>query len=362
MTLSRSLGVLCLLVIASTAGCAGSAVQKITFPHPDSEGSWTFAGCGYEKRKPECSSGSLIISSSAEVTGGDLFNFGVDKRTFTGGKLDISDTGRVNGTISSYLRDTDMVEEHVLLDGQMTFDANMIVYAGKAPITNRGIGILVKESGSFSPSDLKGTWIFPLERGIFTISVGGAGDIRECSFTDIAGNAGACEGTVSVSQDGSVSGKIHSLTAREFTIQFKGQMNPNKGSVIFAGPISRRFEGAATLAIKQGGNFSSSAMQGNWRVFHATRQSVLHGEITVDESGTVIQGKWNEVEGGSGTFTLGSLSVNGKGRISGFLTTSTDRTFTVYDGQLSSVGDIATVLDTDKSGVPGHMIFVSTHD
>ena len=302
------------------------------------------------------------MSNSGDVTGGDLINFGVDKRRFISGTLEISDKGFVNGTIYSYLADTDRVEEHVMLDGQMTFDKNMVVYAGTAPITNRGIGILLKESGSFSPSDLEGIWIFPLEQSIFYISLGKTGDILDCSFTHFKEYTRKCEGEFLISQEGSVSGNIRFLTNNKNTIRFSGKMNANKGSMIFAGTISTRFEGTATLGIKKGGNFSSSAMQGRWRIFRAAHKKILHGEIALDESGAVIGGRWNEVRGDSGTFSHGSFSVSKEGSISGSLTTSTNLTYTVYGGQMASVGDIAMALDKDNSGIPGVVILVKIHD
>jgi len=363
MNLFRSFGILFLLVFTCAIGCGGGSLKNITFSRSDSEGLWKLVGCGNEYRNPYCSSGSLIMSDSGDVTGGDLINFGVDKRRFINGALEISDKGFVNGTIYSYLADTDRVEEHVMLDGQMTFDKNMVVYAGIAPITFRGIGILLKERGGFSPSDLEGIWIFPLvEQGIFSVSAGSTGNILDCSFTNVKGDNGTCEGVFSISREGSVSGNIKSLTGKRFTIEFSGQMNANKGSMIFAGAISTRFEGAATLGIKKGGNFSSSTMQGRWRIFRASHKKILHGEVTLDRSGALIRGRWNEVEGGSGTFSQGSFSVSQEGSISGSLTTATNLTYTVYDGQMALVSDIATALDKDNSGNLGVVILVRIHD
>jgi hypothetical protein len=346
----------------SAVGCGGGSLKNMPFSRSDSEGLWKLAACGHEYRKPYCSSGSLIMSNSGGVTGGDLVDFGVDKRKFIKGTIEISDKGFVNGTIYSYLADTDMVEEHVMLDGQMTPDRNMIVYAGTAPITNRGLGILIKESGSFSPSDLEGTWIFPLEKSIFSISSGKTGDILDCSFTHVNVDTGTCEGKFSISPKGSVSGNIRYLDGSKINIEFSGQMNANKGSMIFAGAISTRFEGTAALGIKKGGNFSSSEIQGRWRIYRASHKKILHGEITLDGSGAVIGGSWSEVRGDSGTFSHGSFSVSKEGSISGSLTTSANLTYTVYDGHMALAGDIAAALDKDDMGIPGLLILVHTHD
>jgi hypothetical protein len=362
MNLFRSFGIFCLLISTCAIGCGGGSLKNIAFSRSDSEGPWKLVGCGYEYRKPYCSSGSLIMSASGDVRGGDLINFGVDKRSFIRGTLEISDKGFVNGTVYSYLADTDKVEDHVMLDGQMTFDKNMVVYAGTAPITNNGIGILLKESGSFSLSDLEGVWIFPLTQKMFYISLGKTGDILDCSFSHLTEDTQKCGGKFSISPKGSVSGNIKSLTGNKFTMNFNGQMNANKGSMIFAGAISTRFEGAATLGIKKGGNLASSAMQGRWRIFHASHKEILHGEITFDRSGAVIGGRWNEVSGGSGTFSQGSFSVSQEGSISGSLRRSANLTYTVYDGQMASVSDIATALDKDNSGNLGVVILVRIHD
>jgi hypothetical protein len=139
-------------------------------------------------------------------------------------------------------------------------------------------------------------------------------------------------------------------------------MNANKGSMIFAGAISTRFEGTAALGIKKGVNFSSSAMQGRWRIFRAAHKKILHGEITLDGSGAVVGGRWNEVKGGSGTFTHGSFSVGNEGNISGFVTTSAGDTYKLYNGQMALAGDIAAALDNDNMGIPGLSILVHLYD
>ncbi len=347
----------CLLTFLVFNGCGGSSSKKIAFTQSHMEGLWKMVSFGYQNNGPFNSSGSLTVNSSGKVTGGDINNFGVDIEQFKGGTLNITEDGSVTGIIDTFLPDSDTTEKYQMLDGQMTLQKDMIVYAGKFPVANKGVGILVKKDNKFLLSDLEGTWIFPLE-GMCSVALTRTGDIVSGSYVNVQGETGTCKGNYSITHEGAISGHIAASNGERYDITFNGQMNLHKDCIIFAGGISKRFEGIATVAVKQDGSFSLSSISGKWKVFGADQKEIFYGEIIVDESGKIVGGTWKDVEANSGTFSGGTISVNNRGSISGTLMTSKGITYTILDGQMSSDSDIAVGFCKDNYGFSDTIIFV----
>jgi len=79
--------VICLIAVFALYGCAGSVPTKISFVQSDLEASWSMVGHGRERGIKFNSLGSLILGASGEVAGGDTHEFGVDMKSFTGGRV-----------------------------------------------------------------------------------------------------------------------------------------------------------------------------------------------------------------------------------------------------------------------------------
>jgi hypothetical protein len=245
-----------------------------------------------------------------------------------------------------------------VLDGQMTPDKTMIVYAGRFPVPNLGIGILIKKQGSFSSADIEGQWAFSLENGFFSVSLDNAGAIKACNAAFISGDAASCNGSFLVGPDGSVTAHIEVAKKFIVPIDLKGQMNTGKNLINLSGNSPTRFEGTSTLAYRR--NTASPHIKGIWKIFRLSHNETIYGELTIDENGNVTSGNWKEVYGKTGVFMRGSLTAAHDGHLSGSLTTSTGFTYTVIDGQISEDNTIVTGIDKDSSALSGFMILVKT--
>jgi hypothetical protein len=347
----------CILIFFVITGCGGNTSRKISFSQSDTDGLWKMVGFGLRRHDTFNSYGSLIVDASGAVTGGDLTSFGVDIKTFTGGIVSTTVQGAVTGSIDTFLADSNTTEKHTILGGQMTLNRDVIVYAGNFPISNRGLGILIRKRGNFTGFDLEGTWVFPLE-GIFSVSINNSGAITGCSFLSNKGDSGTCRGTFSINPQGVVSGQIEAINGKTFKIDFNGQMNSSKNVMIFAGSMSTRFEGAATFAVRRDGAFSLADGQGNWKIFITENREAIYGTITFENSGKVTGGNWTMVGRVSGTFTGGTLSISKQGDVSGFINTSTGNSYTILGVQMSPDKDFTGGMVKDNSGRFRVMVFL----
>lgn len=340
------------IAILVVVGCGGSSLKKITFSQVDTVGYWKMVSLGMGGN----GYGYLTVQSPGEVSGGAVTNFGVDSQEFRGGTLNLTEQGAVSGSVDTFLPDSNTFEKYVIYNGQITQDRDTIVYAGDFPVSNKGIGIIMKRGHGFNTSDLKGTWLIPLE-GIFTISVNEYGAVSDCKFLAEVG-IGGCNGNFSIAQDGTISGQLETVNGRNFTTNFSGQMGHSKNTMILAGDISTSFEGMATLAIKREGNFSLSDRKGNWKFFRVAPGGASYGIVVIDGSGTVTGGSWTGKGTTSGTFTGGTISVTPLGGILGYITTSAGDTYTVIDGQMGPGRELIGISDRDNSGRSGVVILV----
>jgi hypothetical protein len=346
----------CFVINFFLTGCGGSSGTKNTFSQSDFQGFWEMVGYGYHEKELYCSRGSLNINATGMVTGGDLLNIGYDNEKFTGGALGIDGKGKVSGDLDIYLPDVLSNYKYRILDGQMTGDKNVIIYAGTFPIPFKGLGLLVRKKGGFSHADIEGEWAFPLEQGFFSVSLDNAGTIKSCTVIFEKGNTASCKGSFSISQDGSVTVKIEADKDGKSSMDLNGQMNDKKDVMILAGKVGSRFEGTATLAIRR--NEFHPDMGGTWKIFRISRDETISGELTTDGNGNVLSGSWKEVKGKTGSFVRGSITGTGNGYVSGVLTTSADLTLNIIGGQMAADNGIVTVLDKDSSEQFGFMILV----
>ncbi len=339
----------CIFLVAASAGCGGNAAERISSPPPVLEGTWEMIHFGRAPYSPFSGRGSITLNASGGITGGSIKNFGVDIQQFTGGALAVTPEGNITGTIDIFLRDTNTKEKQTIHNGQMLFNKDMIVYAASLDLGRRGVGILLKESGTYTHADLEGTWVFPLD-GVVSISLNREGRMTECTYQPAAGEAVQCLGEISVDPEGSISGNIGFTDKKFFSTTFNGYISPEKNSMILAGGVSIRFEGMATLAVKQGKGVSLSDGKGRWKVFLTTYDDDLYGTVDITDSGTIAGGDWTTAQKNSGTFAGGTISFTEQGDVSGFISTSTGDTYTITGGSMISSGKLISLSVTDKAG------------
>jgi hypothetical protein len=340
---------ICVLIVAASAGCGGNSAERISSHPPVLEGTWEMIHFGRAPYGPFGGTGSLEMDASGDITGGSITNFGVDIQQFTGGALLVTPEGNVTGTMDAFLGDSGTKEKQTIHSGQMLFNKDMIVYAASLDLARNGVGILLKEAGTYTSADLEGTWVFPLE-GVVSISLNGEGRMTGCTYQPAAGEAVQCLGEISVAPEGSISGNIGFTDKKFFSTTFSGYINPEKNSMILAGGLSIRFEGMATLAVKQDKGVSLSDGKGKWKVFLSIYDDVLYGTIDVDDSGTIAGGEWATAKKSSGTFTGGTILLKEQGDVSGFISTSTGNTYTITGGSMISSGNLISLSVADKAG------------
>jgi hypothetical protein len=348
------------VVFSLAAGCGGAASKKTLYQQSDLEGSWKMNGFMKNNYGDWNTYGFVTIDTSGNILGGGATNFGIDKQQVSGGFLKITPEGSVTGTIDFFLPDTDTNQTQTVYRGQMAGEENVLVHASDFTVGRKGIGMLVKKNGSFTSSDLEGTWVFPLD-GVFTVSLDSSGIITHCSYNSFKSSPEECNGNVTITPEGDIAGELETVQERPVKIWFEGQMPSSKNSMLVAGSISTRFGGMATLAIKRKGAFSSADITGTWNIFIAAYDDALYGTININSSGMVIGGDWKSIRGKAGTFKPSELSVTGHGDVSGILDTSTGDTYTLLGGQINPAMNLTGILGRDTAGRYGMVFLVRAH-
>ncbi|MFZ3136620.1 MAG: hypothetical protein WA126_04410 [Thermodesulfovibrionales bacterium] len=352
--------VLCLIAVFAFSGCAGSVPTKISFAQSDLEASWSMVGHGRERGIKFNSLGSLTLSPSGEVAGGTAHEFGVDMKSFTGGKLFISDQGSLSGFIDTYLADSDTRTKYAILDGQMNLEKDIVVFEGKFPTDRRGIVILIAKNRTSAQADLAGTWVVLHDRA-YSLSINKEGTITECTLATEGGTGkGICEGEFSLDPSGTVSARLLFSEAREAAITISGQLNSGKNFMALAGSDSMHFEGTTLIFVRRNGTFSVADMEGSWRFAMTGHNGTFFGTLRMDKTGNVIEGAWcwiGVVANDSGAISGGKLFLTEKGEISGSFKISSGETYEILGGQMSPKKDIVGALYLDLTRSQGVMLF-----
>lgn len=353
--------VLCLIVVFTAFGWAGSAQTKQSFVQSESDTPWSMVGFGRERGTKFNSLGSLILGASGAVAGGAAHEFGVDKKSFTGGKLFISEQGSLSGFIDTYLADSDTHEKYAILDGQMTRGKDIVVFEGRFPTARRGIVVLISKNRTSTQADLEGTWVVLHDRA-YSLSTNKEGTITECTLATERGTGkGMCEGEVSLDSSGSVSARLLFSKARKAPMRVRGQLNSGGDFMVLAGSDSTHFEGIALPFIRRAGSFSVSDMEGLWQFSMVGDNGTFFGRLKTDKAGTILEGAWTRIGGiasDTGTLAGGRLFLTEEGGISGSFKTSIGDTYEILGGQIGPKKDIMGALYLDGPKTQGMILFV----
>jgi sugar lactone lactonase YvrE len=101
---------------------------------------------------PYWASGTMILDGSGNVIGGTAVNDSGIARTFTGGALIINSAGQVSGTLAASGGVTGTISH-----GKLSADKTFLTMLSRSS-SYRGMFVMAKGGGSFSQSDLAGTW------------------------------------------------------------------------------------------------------------------------------------------------------------------------------------------------------------
>ncbi|MGO9614108.1 MAG: hypothetical protein ACLPX5_13905 [Dissulfurispiraceae bacterium] len=361
----------CVCIVPVIANGGGNLSTKTSFSQSDLQGSWNLAGFGKYYLNPGFFTiySSFSLDPSGNVTEGKWSEMGVDvDDKVTGGSLSITEKGSVEGFINSNIGG-----RHTLYGGQMSHEKDVIVYAGQYPYLDKGFGLLIKKSGPFSVADLEGTWVFPFEgseqigpsllafQGVCSMTIDNTGTIKDCTLSREDKVGSTCDGALSVSPQGAITGKMHFTGARTLDVQVKyGLINAGKTLMIFSGWVTHNFEGISTFAIKKGGTFSSHDTEGTWKISMNDYMNAIYGEVSVDGSGTVVGGNWKQIGSASGAFTGGHFAITDQGEISGFINTSTGITYKFFKGQMSEKKDFMGIIQEENAGHSGAVILLKS--
>ena len=289
-------------------------------------------------------------SFCASVAGGSLVDDDGFSVPISNGSLSLNGAGVLSGLITA----TDLT--FTISQGKIDADKNTLTFLGIDSQNFRLEGNMIRAGGTFSTSDLAGTWyVFtfgdlpssnnPGWNG-GTLIVDSSGTVTGGSFVDSDGfSKTVTSGSLSRNSSGVVFGSITLSTGVTHIIS-QGKIDIDRSTIAFVGIDSQNFRLEGNM-VKAGGTFSTSDLAGTWSVFtfddlpSSNDPGWNSGTVSIDFSGTVTGGSFVDSDGFSKTVTSGSLSLTGAGVFSGAITLSTGVTHTISQGKM----------DIDKSTI-----------
>jgi PKD repeat protein len=311
------------------------------FSTSDLEGTWY----GHALESESGSAGGWVYITATIDDQGNLIAQTHDSDNVTGsesGKLSITSGGVITMGDGSAAR------------GVMSSDKNFFVLTDTWDTGDYAMLIFIKGGGSFSQSDLTGTWYgHNLTSGLYdgwehdTVTIDSQGQVS-VDYVSSDGETGTAPNTATVSITGS---GILSVTEDP---SMHGVMSPDKNIIVFTDTSDEEGGGKSydlTVLVKGGGSFSLTDLTGTWLghslVSGGNWQGWTRSTIKIDGTGSaaaqVIDSDNNP---DSGTYTL---SITGSGIISATESNS-------FHGVMSPDKNIAVFTETVDSGEYNLMI------
>ena len=361
--------------------------QATTFSSKDLAGDWR--GCFMETTAANTTrllrSVRLEVSPTNVVSGiwsdKGYSNATLGYGNITGGSLHITSKGEITGSIDTMDAAT-LVEDTInIINGWMDTDKNIFYIVTKKPGGQLSTGLFVKYQhtyNGFPTSDLEGIWFI----NNIQSSANSGGDDEGDWVVDILSTAsdGSCTGnwyssgnsvgTINVGSSlsldpsyGWITGTLFSNTS-DINI-YTGQLSSDKNIGTAAATLNIQAPSGGELTsgtfLRGGGDgFIGQDLQGTWalystEVYSGTNMYWLYGEITLDQSGTLVRGNWYGPNAESGTFTAGKIDIAISGVLFGHLTSSLGYTSTIKQGLLSlSKNQASFTMEYGTKGVSGH--------
>jgi hypothetical protein len=311
--------------------------------------------------------GTATMDASGNLTAGTYILPDETTLTLTGGNFKLDSQGVMSGIITVDTGDTVTV-----VNGKLDQSKTNGVWVSVATDGSLDIGYYFKTGGTFTTSDLEGTWygyqtIIDASTGaVFwvygTYNVDASGSVIG-SFTGADGSPVTVgSGTLSLDSAGIITGNLALSTGQTPTI-VHGKIDQGKTRGVFVGIETT--DGSMFLAhlVKAGGTFKQSDGAGNWYVYglniFPSIPAVVwaYGQAHTDASGN-LTGSYTIPTGDSVTGT-GVSSMDSAGVVTSNITLSTGDTSispsTKMDqGKTSSTG----VSINDPSGAMGIWLFL----
>jgi len=216
----------------------------------------------------------------------------------------------------------------------------------------------------FQTSDLEGTWqLYMFETdpvagssyyayGSFTANE--SGNVTAGTYNPPVGPAiNVAGGTLSLDDDGILSGSIDAEGGIKITFP-SGKLDADKNILTYvANPSTGAMDFG--LAIKDGGSFSTSDLEGTWHVYLVESNPVagsywLYGSFTVDDSGNITEGTYNAPDGTTVNVTGGLFSLDSSGVVTGTVDAEGGLKGTFPSGKMGADKYIITFIGNDTNG------------
>ena len=198
-----------------------------SFASADIQGTWHFCEMSSGGTVENIYYGTLVVGSGGAFT-----------TPRSSGTATINSEGLFSGTASLIPSGT------ATFEGALDASRGLAVYCTLYSNGEHSISIAIKETGTFSSSDLSGTWHFTLaSNGVIegvsygTIQLDSAGQIRGGYYRSSGVNVSLSGGAVSITSSGVLSGIINASDGMTFTVVY-GKMNQSKNVISLIGPSS----------------------------------------------------------------------------------------------------------------------------
>ncbi len=362
-------------IIGTVNGSAitnSATVNFVTFSTSDLAGTWYFYGFSdlTSSNDPGWSRGTLTIDSTGSVTGGSWVDGDGSSVTITSGSLSLDSTGVGSGSVTDS-SGINMTLTHFKMNSNKTIATGVSIDSDNY----RGTGVLIKDGGTFSTSDLAGTWYFygysdlnssnnpGWSRAMLTLDSSGA--VTDGNRINSDGSSVTItSGSLSLDSSGVGSGSVTDSSGVTTTLShFK--MDSNKTIATGVSIDSDNYRGTEVL-VKDGGTFFTSDLAGTWYFYGYSDLNSSNDPgwgramLTLDSTGLVTDGNWVDSDGSSVTITSGSLSLDSTGVGSGSVTDSSGVTTTLPHFKMDSNKTIATGVSVDGDSYLGIGMLIRT--
>lgn len=363
--------------------------QATTFSSEDFVGNWR----GYFMETTSSNTTRLLRSARVEVSPTDYVVSGIwdDKGysnanlgngNITGGSLNITAIGEITGSIN--IKDSITLVENTItiVNGWMDIEKNIFYIVTKKPGGQLSTGLLAKYQHSFNgfaTSDLEGIWFVNniqssgnpegQDDGEWVVNILSVASDGSCigNWYSSGNSSGTIDAGSSLELDSSYGWITGRLISGSSLIDLEiGQMSFDKNTATAIATIDAQDPSGGKLTsgvfLRAGGSsFINQDLKGTWavyltEVYSETNMYWLYGEITLDQSGNLVNGNWNGPNGQAGIFTEGQMTITEAGSLAGSLTTSTGYTSTIKKGLLSlSKNHASFAMEYGIDGQSGHL-------
>jgi hypothetical protein len=299
------------------------------------------------------------MDSSGNVTGGTVVT--PDGTTFnvTGGSITIDNEGILGGSV------TTSAATMTLRHGKMDQGKSIMSWTDTIGSLYYHTGVFVKAGGTFSTSDLAGTWHgywgeinSGFDQAVWfygTIVLDSAGNAIGGTYYQPDGSTRTIVGgQLGITSAGILSGTVTTSNGSIITLRH-GKMDPGKGFLGWSDIDNDGYYHNGWL-VKSGGTFTTSDLTGTWYGYWGqidptfTTFHWFYGTIILDSDGNAVGGTYYPLDGSPRTIVDGQLGITSDGILSGSVTTSNGSIITLRHGKMHAQKTMLSWTDIDDDG------------